>query len=73
MKFNFCEVCGAKAGNEWLDSYNPETGEKNFRSVCSVDPCHTGHDERCMPFTFRLWGPDWKCARCGETGYWAEM
>jgi hypothetical protein len=43
MTFNFCRECGAKAEDEWLGMFNPVTGEKVYRSVCSANKCHTRH------------------------------
>ena len=67
MKFNFCHVCGAPSKDELVNSFNQDTGEQDAISVCSKNPCHTGHDERAQPLFAR---GDWKCNRCGVTGHW---
>jgi len=73
VKFNYCEVCGAKAKDEMLGRFDRDTGKMLYRSVCSENPCHTGHDERCLPFSFNPFKQDWYCARCGKKGFWPGL
>jgi hypothetical protein len=68
MRPKFCRECGAETVAEWTGSYSEQTGEKIMCYVCGANRCHHGHDERA---TGKMFGPDWKCSRCGETGNWA--
>jgi len=65
----FCEKCGTRQIKEWTDRFNSETGKKEYRFICSIDPCGHGlHDEEittsCNPFK-----PDCICKRCGKSSY----
>src|SRR5262245_38064541 len=66
--FKFCEKCGAPSKRWWNGTYNTDTGEKNYESVCSADPCHNGHDEELVWPKWMFGVTRWHCKKCGKSG-----
>lgn len=71
----YCTKCGASRSTKQLTgAYSPEDGTKEYRLVCSVDPCHTRHDwDYDHPWTrgfMALIEPrSAVCRRCGKKHY----
>lgn len=72
---SFCTECGARKKQEWTGRFDAVTGEKSLREVCSAQPCtHNSHDWKLLGnggFWKRLFSPDLRCARCGETSWFS--
>lgn len=84
MNIKHCYVCGEKLKLIWDNSYNQQTGEKNFKPYCPKGKCgHTPHvqhetyrnvnKKKKFEFkTFIVGKPDSICLICGEHIYFAS-
>ena len=61
----YCRICGAANVPEWNGYYDPKTGEKVIRGICSVAPCQHGVCD--IEDVGSTWLGDTKlhCRRCG--------
>ena len=71
----FCGLCGKATVKKEKDSFNQETGEKNFEMICPNERCVAGCEERGHIYPSRSFLESFwehtcnralKCNRCGH-------